>query len=197
MASAASSVLKTFGAEVQKTKWAGAGTFKELLMAAGGRGFTLATDADGTGFIFDPSRHASPAVDYFGEKWKEYPEELAAFARRVNRVTSTPLLTPDGYALVFGALQEELRENSYLLTSTSRAVRERCIERGSPVPRKAINLILQGITYSGHKFGENPPNDKAEVFAEVFKDNVLKLCKGARLALSEGESELLTRWIRA
>jgi len=197
MAAAAWNVIQTFGSEVQDSQWMGAGTFKELLMAAEGHGFDVATGGDGTSYLFDPARHTLPVRDYFAEKWKEHPEELDAFARRVNRVTGTPLLTPDGYGLVFGSLQEELRDNDYFLTATSRAVRERCIERGSPVPRKAINFILQGITYAGHRFKENPLSDTAEIFAGVFKDNVLKLCKGAQLVLSEDELELLSQWIHA
>lgn len=195
MAAAASSVIRTLGAEVQDSQWAGAGSFKELLTRADGRGFDIVTGAGSPGYLYDPARHVAPLVDHFVERWKEYPEELAAFARRVNGVTGTPLLTPDGYALVFGALEEELREHSYLLTATSRGVRDRCIERGSPVPRKAINFILQGITYAGHGFEENPPNDTAGIFADVFKDHVLTLCKDAQLVLPEDELGFLGQWI--
>jgi hypothetical protein len=197
MAAAASDVIRSLGDEVQETQWVGAGTFKELLVAAEGRGFDIATSTVGPGYLFDPTRHAPPVLDYFVEKWKEYPEELAAFGRRVNSVTGTPLLTPDGYTLVFGMLEEELRDSQYFLTATSRAVRDRCIERGRPVPRRAINFILQGLTYAGHKFEANPLNDTAAVFAEVFKENVLTLCKNAQLVLSDDELELLRQWIHA
>jgi hypothetical protein len=197
MAAAASNVIKVLGEEVQDTQWAGAGTFKELLRTADGRGFELVTSADGPGYLYDPARHMPPVLDFFAEKWTEQPDELAAFARRVNRVTGTPLLTPDGYALVFAAVEEELRDNQYFLTVTSRAVRDRCIERGIPVARRAINFILQGITYAGHRFEENPLSDTAEVFAAVFRDHVLTLCKDAQLELSEDELALLGQWIHA
>lgn len=197
MAAAGSDVIRALGSEVQETQWAGAGTFKELLMTADGRGFEIATSADGPGYLFDPSRHTAPLLDYFVEKWREYPEDLAAFARRVNSVTGTPLLTPDGYTLVFKALEEELQASNYFLTATSRAVRDRCIEHGSPVARRAVNFILQGITYAGHKFEENPLNDTAEDFADAFKDNVLTLCKDAQLVLSEDELKLLSQWVHA
>jgi len=195
MAWAASEVIRSLGSQVRSTGWAGAGSFKDLLLAEGARGFEVMTSQFGPGYLIDPSRHTSPIVDESVEDWEGYPEELTAFARRINRVTGAPLLKPDEYALVFKTLEDELEENSYFLTTTSRAVRDRCAELGKSVPRKEISFILKGITYSGHEFEDNPMTDNAEVFALVFKDNVLKLCKGAQLELSEDELKFLDHWI--
>ena len=197
MAAVAWNVIQAIGEEVQQTQWAGAGSFKNLLLAVEGRGFDVVTGGDGTGYLYDPSRHAPPVTDIYVEKWKEYPEKLYAFSHRVNSVTGTPLMTPDGYALVFDALEKELHDNQYFLTATARAVRDRCIERDSPVQRRAINFILQGITYAGHEFEKNPLSDTAHTFSESFKEYVLTLCKDAQLALSDDEMGLLNDWIRA
>lgn len=195
MASAASEVIRSVGPEVRSTEWAGAGSFKDLLLAERARGFEVMTSPFGSGFLVDPSRHTPPAAAVTSEDWEGYPEELTAFARRINRVTGAPLLKPDEYSVVFKVLEEELKENSYFLSTTSRAVRDRCAELGKAVPRKDINFILKGITYAGHDFEENPLTNTAEIFAEVFKDNVLKLCRNAQLELSEEEHRFLDEWI--
>ena len=198
MAAAAADVIKNVGQEVLTSQWAGAGSFKELLRSADSRGFLVAISPNGPGYLYDPARHSPPtaALPDAPEEWEGYPEELSAFARRVSRVTGAPPLRPEEYAVVFKALEDELREEEYFLASTSRAVRDRCTLRGHPVSRKDISFILKGITYGGHDFDGNPPANTAETFAQVFREQVHKLCKSAQLDLSGEEQALLQQWIR-
>lgn len=198
MAAAAADVIKNVGQEVLTTQWAGAGTFKELLRSADAVGFVVAISPDGPGYLYDPSRHSSPvaAPPDETEEWEGHPEELLAFARRVGRVTGAPLLRPEDYAVVFKALEDELREEDYFLASTSRAVRDRCTLRGHAVSRKDISFILKGITYGGHDFDENPLANSAGTFAQVFREQVHRLCKSAQLELSGEEQGFLEQWIR-
>ena len=200
MAAAAADVIKHVGQEVLTTQWAGAGSFKELLRSAPAKSFRVATSPDGPGYLYDPARHAAPAaaapLPDASERWEGHPEGLSAFARRVSRVTGAPPLRPEEYAVVFKALEDELRDEDYFLASTSRAVRDRCTLRGHPASRNYISFILKGITYGGHDFAENPLANTAEVFAQVFREQVLRLCKGAQLDLSGEEQRLLEQWIK-
>lgn len=198
MAAAAADVIKNVGQEVLTTQWAGAGSFKELLRSADAGDFLVATSPDGPGYLYDPVRHSPPAATLLDapEGWEEHPEELSAFARRVSRVTGAPPLKPEEYAIFFKALEDELREEDYFLASTSRAVRDRCTLRGHPVSRKDISFILKGLTYGGHDFDENPLANTTETFAQVFREQVHKLCKSAQLDLSGEEQGLLQQWIR-
>lgn len=199
MAAAAWDVINNVGPEVLSTQWAGAGSFKDLLRAAGPRGFEIATAPYGSGYLYDPSRHVPPAnaVPDPQEKWEGYTDEMLSLARRVGRVTGSPPLNPGEYAVVFKALEDELKEESYFLTSTSRAVRDRCALRGHPLSRRDISFIFKGITYGGHDFEEKLLANTAETFAQVFREQVLKLCKDAQLELSGDEQKLLEQWIRA
>lgn len=199
MAAAAADVIRNVGQEVLTSQWAGAGSFKELLRSADSGGFVVTTSPDGPGYLYDPARHTLPATSLpdVQEGWEGHPEELSAFARRVSRVTGTPPLNPEGYAVIFKALEDELKEEDYFLTSTSRAVRDRCTLRGHPMARKDISYILKGITYGGHDFDENPLANTAETFAQVFREQVYKLCKSAQLDLSGEEQALLAQWITA
>lgn len=203
MATVAADVIKNVGQEVLTTQWAGAGSFKELLRKAKAGGFVVATSSDAPGYLYDPARHAPPpaapppaALPDAPEGWEEYPEELSAFARRVSRLTGAPPLRPEGYAVVFKALEDELKEEGYFLSSTSRAVRDRCALRGHPVSRKDTSFILKGVTYGGHDFDANPSANTARTFAQVFRREVHRLCKSAQLDLSAEEQGLLGQWIR-
>jgi hypothetical protein len=198
MAAAAADVIRNVGQEVLTTQWAGAGSFKELLRSAESGGFEVATSSDVPGYLYDPARHFLPATALpdAPAEWAGHPEELSAHARRVSRVTGAPLLRPEEYAVVCKALEDEVREEGYFLASTSRAVRDRCSLRGHPVSRKDISFILKGITYGGHDFDENPLANTAETFAQVFREQVHRLCKSAQLDLSGEEQGLLQQWIR-
>lgn len=199
LATAAYDVIRRVGSEVTETQWAWTGSFKNFLLSVENPDFKVFDEHPG--YIWDPKRHKEPerhkepASASFSEKWDGFPTEMASFARRINRVTGAPLLTPNEYALVFRILEDELKNHSYSLYSMSKAIRDRCIEKGVPLPRKAVNFILQGITYAGHIFEENPLSDTATTFAEVFKENILALCRGAQLELTDKERTYINSWL--
>jgi hypothetical protein len=197
MASAAWDVIKNLGQEVTESRWAGAGSFKDLLLTADQLGFEIVTSPNDPGVLVDPQRHTYTPSGITSSRWSNLPVELKDFAHRINRVTGTPAMTPAEYSLVFKMLEESLKQSRYSLNTMSKVVRDRCIERGSPIARRAVNFILQGITYAGHVFDENPSRDTAENFAHTFKENVLALCRNAQLELSPEEREMLNQWICA
>jgi hypothetical protein len=196
MASAAWDIIRNEGQEVVDSQWAGAGSFKELLLSVDMLGFNIFTAPGQPGLLYDPQRHTLPSSSILSDRMRGLPTDLATFASRINRVTGTPLLSPAEYTLVFNVLEEELKKNNYFLSATSKAVRDRCIERGSSIPRRAVNFILQGIVYAGHTYEENPLADTANNFAKSFKENVCTLCKNAQLILSDEELVLLDNWIQ-
>ena len=110
-------------------------------------------------------------------------------------MTGAPRLTPDEYALVFRAIAEDLTQRPFNLTYTSKAVRDYCLERGATIPRKSVWFILQGITFTGHRFGKGPQEDAPERLAGVFRDDVLKLCEDAGLELTGEERRALDEWL--
>jgi len=120
--------------------------------------------------------------------------ELAAIAYRVHQLTDTPYLTPSEYALLFRLVAEEVSEHGYFLHRTSKAVRDRCIEEGSPIARSSVNFILRGIAFSGHRLGQSPNEDPLAI-AERFASNVQVLAESAGLALSPGDRDHLDAWL--
>ncbi|HYX26281.1 MAG TPA: NYN domain-containing protein [Thermoanaerobaculia bacterium] len=190
MARAAQMVISRFGEQVLSTRWAGAGTFRDLLEGRENPGFAIS--ALKPGYIYDPARHQLP-IDGRPEELVGDPE-LNSLAYRVHQLTDTPYLTRGDYARVFRLTAEEVSEHSYFLTRTSKAVRDRCIEEGSPIARASVNFILRGITFGGHRFGQNGPEDPLEL-ASCFFRNVVSLCDSAGISLDASEMQTLSDWI--
>jgi NYN domain-containing protein len=190
MARAAQMVISRFGEQVLATRWAGAGTFRDLLEGRENPGFAIS--ALKPGYVYDPARHQLP-VDGRPEELVGDPE-LNALAYRVHQLTDTPYLTRGEYARVFRLTAEEVNEHGYFLTRTSKAVRDRCIEEGSPIARASVNFILRGITFGGHRFGQDGREDPLTL-ASCFFRNVVGLCDGAGIALDGKEIEVLEDWL--
>jgi hypothetical protein len=190
MARAAQMVISRFGEEVLASRWAGAGTFRDLLEGRDDPGF--AVSALKPGYLYDPSRHQLP-VDGRPEELVG-DSELNSLAYRIHQLTDTPFLTSAEYGRVFRLTAEEVNEHGYFLTRTSKAVRDRCIEEGSPIARASVNFILRGITFGGHRFGLNGPEDPRTLGACFFR-NVLSLCESAGLPLNEDEAASLDEWL--
>ncbi|HKV10343.1 MAG TPA: NYN domain-containing protein [Thermoanaerobaculia bacterium] len=190
MARAAQMVISRFGDQVLASRWAGAGTFRDLLEGRENPGFAIS--ALKPGYIYDPSRHQLP-IDGRPEELVGDPK-LNALAYRVHQLTDTPYLTSREYARVFRLTAEEVSEHGYFLTRTSKAVRDRCIEEGAPIARASVNFILRGITFGGHRFGQSVSEDPLSL-GNCFFRNVLSLCDSAGLPLNESEQDVLSEWI--
>ena len=190
MARAAQMVISRFGEQVLASRWAGAGTFRDLLEGRENPGFAIS--ALKPGYIYDPSRHQLP-IDGRPEEMVGDPE-LNALAYRVHQLTDTPYLTRGDYARVFRLTAEEVNQHGYFLTRTSKAVRDRCIEEGSPIARASVNFILRGITFGGHRFGQNGVEEPVALGSCFFR-NVVSLCDTAGIALDPAEAEIIEDWI--
>ncbi|HVR10594.1 MAG TPA: NYN domain-containing protein [Thermoanaerobaculia bacterium] len=190
VARAAHAVLDRFGEGVAASRWHGAGTFRDLL--AGYTDLPFAVSATRSAFLYDPDLHQTP-LDH-----PDDPEigdaETTSLAHRIHRITDTPYLGPNEYALVFREIAEEVNEEGYFLTRTSKAVRDRCIEEGTPVARTSVNFVLRGITGAGYRFGAAAGTEPLDL-ANAFVKHVLGLCESAGMPLSEDERQQLTAWI--
>jgi hypothetical protein len=190
MTRAAHAVLDRFGEDLADSRWHGAGTFRDLLAGQGDLGF--AVSATRPGYLYDPDLHQTPLDP--PEDLEIGDPEMTSLAHRIHRITDTPYLAPKDYALVFKEIAEEVNEEGYFLTRTSKAVRDRCIEEGAPVARTSVNFILRGITSAGYRFGATAGTDPLEL-ASAFVKNVLGLCESAGMPLSDEERQQLTAWI--
>jgi hypothetical protein len=199
MASLAQAVNREFGNQLAHTGWLGAGTFKEMLGELDLDG--LATSFVNPGYVYNPAVHEPPETSprLGGEPGEQadpfaaqYPA-LAPLAQKVHRLTDTPYLLPEHYAVMLRELAREINENGYQMTRTSKTVRDRCVERGAPIARSHVNFVLIGLTYGGHRFDGR--EQMAEHLAEVLLANTLNLCHAAQMNLSEADIGQIRNWI--
>jgi hypothetical protein len=193
MARAAQMVISRFGDDVLASRWAGAGTFRDLLEGRQNPGFAISSLKPG--YLFDPEHHQVP-TDGRPDELASMDPVLGSLAYRVHQLTDTPYLTPVEYGQVFRHIAEEVNAHGYFLTRTSKAVRDRCIEEGATIARASVNFILRGITFGGHRFGQNGGDDP-QALARCFFRNVLGLCESAGLQLDEAERERISDWLLA
>jgi hypothetical protein len=191
MARAAQMVISRFGDAVLATRWAGAGTFRDLLEGRENPGFAISSLKPG--YLYDPEQHQVP-TDGRPDELAALDPALGSLAYRVHQLTDTPYLTPPEYAQVFRHIAEEVSTHGYFLTRTSKSVRDRCIEEGATIARASVNFILRGITFGGHRFAQNGGDDPTTL-GKCFYRNVISLCESAGLILDPIERDRLADWI--
>ena len=191
MARAAQMVISRFGDAVLASRWAGAGTFRDLLEGRDNPGFAISSLKPG--YLYDPEQHQVP-TDGRPDELASLDPALGSLAYRVHQLTDTPYLTPPEYAQVFRHIAEEVTAHGYFLTRTSKSVRDRCIEEGATIARASVNFILRGITFGGHRFAQNGGDDPSTL-GKCFYRNVISLCESAGLVLDPVERERLADWI--
>jgi hypothetical protein len=194
MAKAAEAVIDEFGQQVLESNWAGAGTFKALLQTVTDLGLEIYTAPGNPGILLDPRRHQQPGNQPATAGPDAIPEELENFIRKINQLVGVPALSPSQYRVLFSALEKVLQTSPYHFTATSKAVRDMILEKGVSAARYSVSYVLRGISYAGHRFGENPSSDIAVNFSRLFYENVVNLCSGGDVDLT-GEEDLLKLWL--
>ncbi|MEF2145669.1 MAG: NYN domain-containing protein [Desulfovibrionaceae bacterium] len=147
------------------------------------------------GYVYDPGRHDFNSTESFDAMGTTHPD-LAPLARKVHELTDTPYLLPEHYKGLFEAIAQEVTENDFSLTRTSRNVRDRCRAQGLPISRAQVNFVLIGIGHTGYRYGEQTPESPLGL-AKAFAQNVNYLCRTAQFLLDPDETKLFLRWLVA
>ncbi|WP_286218955.1 NYN domain-containing protein [Paraoerskovia sediminicola] len=116
----------------------------------------------------------------------------SALQRQVVNVTDVPGLSPENYAALLTTLADDVRQHPFERASTSRRVRATCQDADVPVGRSTVNFVISGILYSGADLG---PDSTAAGLADAFAENVVGLCRGARMELTPGDVSALRAWV--
>ena len=192
LATVAHLVIQEFGEDLRAFNWRGAGSFKAFLERLDLEPIRI-SEAE-TGSIFDPERHADPAEREGRDLFAEDRPELARLAASVHELTDTPYLPPRHFATVLAEMAQEVEDNGFHMTRTSKAVRDRCYGKGIMVPRSAISFLLKGLSYSGYPLRDPGPHT-ARRLGEAVAENTITLCQRAQMEMTPEQQEQIREWI--
>lgn len=197
LASAATSAIQYDG-RLASSEWLGFGSFSGLLLSVPRdlRGFEVVTNPQ-PGFVWDPRRHEPPAGAPAEVSQPEHRHpELEELVNRLNRLTGAPNLSREQYEVLFQAISDAVGAAPFHLTTTSKAVRDLCIERGKPIARSNVSFVLKGLSYTAStRLGEDVLADAPDALAEQYFDNVIHLAEESGMVLSEAEVQHMREWL--
>lgn len=167
------------------TRWAGTGGFFPWLAVTVPE--LGASSRPSPGYVWDPKR--------FGAA--DLPSAVAdtdptALQRQVIAVTDTPGLSQSNYRVLLTTLSEDVRRTPFERAATSRRVRDACQEAGAAVGRSTVNFVISGVLYAGLELNASVT---AEKVAAAWADNVVGLCRGARMELTDGDVAAIRAWV--
>jgi hypothetical protein len=173
-------------------EWMGLGKFMPFLERMNLTEYTHSQQVPG--YLYDPQRHEPPDEDENIAAFRSKYPDLYDFAQKVHRKTDHPGLMPEHFMGLLHCIADELEENAFSLTQTSRNVRDRCVRKGLPVARSHVNWLLVGIARGGYRFGEHSPESVKEMAKSAIR-NAYDLLSLADWKLNRNEEYLLMSWL--
>lgn len=170
------------------TRWAGAGGFLPWLAQAVPELGVAARPSPG--YVWDPKRFGE--ADLPGAAAPSPGTDPTALQRQVIAVTDTPGLSKENYRVLLTALADDVRAHPFERAATARRVRDACQEAGAAVGRSTVNFVISGVLYVGLELDSTVT---AEDVAEAWADNVIGLCRGARMELTEADEYAIDDWV--
>ena len=181
---AAAQVAQTADPSLAASQWAGAGGFTAWL----GRALPdLDVSTRPPGHVWDPQRFGE--ADLPGAVADTAPNELQ---RQVIAVTDTPGLSQAQYRVLLKSLASDVAEHPFDRVATSRRVHEACQQSGAKVGRSTVNFVISGVLYTGLSLDGTPTPEQV---ARAWSDNVIGLCRGARMELTNGDAAAIRAWV--
>ncbi|MFS0704645.1 NYN domain-containing protein, partial [Cellulomonas sp. 179-A 9B4 NHS] len=166
------------------TQWAGAGGFTAWLTRTLPE---LGVSTRPPGHVWDARRFGE--ADLPGAVADTDPTDLQ---RQVIAVTDTPGLSQAQYRVLLETLAADVSAHPFDRVTTSRRVHEACQQAGAKVGRSTVNFVISGVLYVGLALSEpRAPRDVARAWA----DNVIGLCRGARMELTSGDAAAIRSWV--
>ena len=164
--------------------WAGARSFGAWLTRELPE---LGMTARPPGYVWDPKRFDED--DLPGAVTVKDP---SALQRQVVAVTDVPGLSQSDYAELLTHLADDVAHHPFDRAETARRVRDACQKAGAKVGRASVNFVISGIVYGGADLGAKL---SVTQLAKAWADNVVGLCRGARMELGKADERAIRAWV--
>jgi hypothetical protein len=164
--------------------WEGAGAFFPWLAQAVPE--LVAASRPAPGFVWDPKRFSE--ADLPGTTVVDLPP----LQRQVVDVTDIPNLPAERYRILLTTLADDVTAVPFDRPETSRRVRDACQAAGAAIGRGSVNTVIAGVLYAGLDLTAKPSATKV---AETWADNVIGLCRGARMELTPQDVTAIRAWV--
>lgn len=169
--------------------WAGHRTFTALLEHVEFSGLEIDWSAQE---IVDPGFEAD--LTAWDEAARERLQEIASDVLWTCE-KPVPLLTPPGYALLFGELAAHYQsEDPGTFSQAIDAVAEACRAGGVDVGAQEVRFVATGISMQGYRFVDAV---QARHLASLWREQVFDLCRQPDWMREPEKAALLAAWFRA
>lgn len=146
------------------------------------------------GYIYNPQKHEIPEQISLAKELEIHCPKLFPFAEKLHVLTDIPLLPPAYYASLINNFVEELKHNTFFMTTTSRNVRNACMEEGFSVARSHVNFLIVGLSKGNYSFS-NTQNISKESVIDTFIATLTTICKEKNEELDTDTILLLKQWL--
>jgi len=164
--------------------WEGAGAFFPWLAKAVQE--LGAASRPAPGFVWDPKRFSEADLP------SANAVDLPPLQRQVVDVTDIPNLPVERYRILLTSLANDVTAVPFVRTETSKRVRDACTAAGAKIGRASVNTVINGVLYAGLDLTTKPTAKKV---AETWADNVVGLCRGARMELNPQDVAAIRAWV--
>ena len=164
--------------------WEGAGAFFPWLAQAVHE--LGAASRPAPGFVWDPKRFSQADLPSPGAV------DLPPLQRQVVDVTDIPNLPAERYRILLTTLADDVSAVPFDRPETSKRVRDACQAAGEPIGRASVNTVIAGVLYAGLDLTAKP---SAKKVAETWAENVVGLCRGARMELNPQDVAAIRAWV--
>lgn len=138
------------------------------------------------GFVWDPKRFSEADLPNPGGV------DLPPLQRQVVEVTDIPNLPAERYRVLLTALADDVNAVPFDRPETARRVRDACQAAGQAIGRASVNTVISGVLFAGLDLSAKTT---AKKLAETWADNVVGLCRGARMELSLQDVAAIRAWV--
>jgi hypothetical protein len=181
-----------------QSDWYGAGTLRDLLEELDLT--PIVFSSAGAGYVYDPARHQLPGQDDYEAAFRQKSPELYDFARKINRLTDLPLLSPAEYTALLSLLVEEVKTNGYTRAKTPKIVEDQCDSEGLPISEAQIIFVVDAITKGGAALSSSSRWNSGftlESLRAALIKSVVDMCRAAQAELGEEDMEMMDEWLQS